>query len=231
MEDDKNIIMNEFNSSIGLEKPSFLEKNKKLFIAGISIALLLIIIIIIIIVVVSSGSGNSDEEIPQRDIESLGQILCTYNIKIINNKIRLLGNEFSKDFDFDISVDGKLIKYIKDYQFGDLGEHKVNYLIYDKNINLDYMFKDVLDLTTVIMTTNNNNEIKITSMISTFENCTELTYFTIKDFNIDEIKSVNKLFFNSNLVNLNMPLEKLKNIEDMSYMFAGTNLDILDLSK
>ena len=211
MEDDENVVMNEFNSSIGLIKPSFFEKNKKLLITGISVALLLIVIIIIIIVAASSGSNENEEKIPSRDIESLGQILCTYNIKTINSKALLLGYEFSKNFDFDISIDGKLVKYNKDYQFSDLGEHKVKFLIYDKNINLDYMFKDVVDLTTVIMTTNNNNEIKINSMISTFENCNELTDFTIKDFNTDEVKSVNKLFFNnSNLINLNMPLERLK---------------------
>jgi hypothetical protein len=43
-------------------------------------------------------------------MKSLDQILYTYNFKTINNKILLLGSEFSKNFDFDISINSKLVK-------------------------------------------------------------------------------------------------------------------------
>jgi surface protein len=92
------------------------------------------------------------------------------------------------------------------------------------------MFKDVSDLISVVMIANSNNDIKIQSMISTFENCANLNDFTIKDFNLDELKSTKKLFYNSPVIQVNMPFSNLKNLEDISYMFASTNLYHLDLT-
>ena len=58
MNEEENVVINDFNSSVGLEKPSFFEKNKIFIIAGISILLVLISIIIIIIIIFSSSKSN-----------------------------------------------------------------------------------------------------------------------------------------------------------------------------
>ena len=106
MNEDENILMNEFNSSLGLQKQSFLEKNKRVIIAGI-LAILFMIIIIIIIVLVSSKSSTSsqeekgnEEEIPKRDTDPFGEIKCIYQIHNLNTV--LLGKEFLKSFDFEM---------------------------------------------------------------------------------------------------------------------------------
>jgi hypothetical protein len=110
MNEDENMLVNEFSSQVGLEKESFFKKNKKLLIAGISGVLLIIIIIIIIIAVSSSKSssdnGNETEgegDTPKRNIDSYGQIKCIYNAQNFNTI--LLGKEFTKNFDFDLSID------------------------------------------------------------------------------------------------------------------------------
>jgi hypothetical protein len=54
------------------------------------------------------------------------------------------------------------------------------------------MFKDVPDLLSVEMKSEQNCE--ITSMISTFENCENLNSFKITGFNGEKIKSMKKLF-------------------------------------
>ena len=133
-------------------------------------------------------------------------------------KTAFLGNDFSKNFDLDISIDGEIVKFSRDYTFNRTGLHNVDFLIYDKSIDLDYMFKDISGLISVDMTINGNNEIKIKSMISTFENCENLDTFTMEGFNINEINSMRKLFYNTQISTINMPFSNLDNIEDMSYM-------------
>ena len=222
MNEEENVVMNDFSSSVGLEKPSFFEKNKKLIIAGISILLALIFIIIIIIIILLSSKNNKKRS------SCLGHIKCTYEVE--NLKTKILGNDFSKEFDLDISIDGEIVKYSRDYTFNNTGLHNVDFLIYDKNINLDYMFKDISELISVEMTINDNKEIKIKSMISTFENCENLDTFTMEGFNINEMKSMSKLFYNTQISTINMPFSNFENIEDISYMFASTNVINLDLS-
>ncbi len=95
-------------------------------------------------------------------------------------------------------MDGEIIIFSKEYKFESQGIHNVQFLLYSNNINMDNMFKDVSLITSVEMTTNKN--IKITSMISTFENCENLNDFSIQGFNTEEIKSLSKLFYNSNIL-------------------------------
>ena len=59
------------------------------------------------------------------------------------------------------------------------------------------MFKVVFFLTSVLMFSNNNAKIK--SMTSTFENTKNLDDFTITGFNTEEAKSMNRMFFKSGL--------------------------------
>ena len=60
---------------------------------------------------------------------------------------------------------------------------------------MDNMFKGVSTLISVEM--DSLNYVEIISMISTFENCTNLNTVKIKGFNTNKIKSMQKLFYNS----------------------------------
>ena len=87
---------------------------------------------------------------------------------------------------------------------------------------MDYMFKDVQSIVSVEM--NSDNNCKIFSMISTFENCKSLVKVNITGFNTQELTSMKKIFYNSLVSNVDLNIE-LNNIEDMSYMFAGTFIE------
>ena len=64
--------------------------------------------------------------------------------------------------------------------------------LYEK-LNMDNMFKNIKDLISIEMKSENNCQ--ITSMISTFENCNQLKEFKIDGFDVEQVKSTNKMFF------------------------------------
>ena len=92
---------------------------------------------------------------------------------------------------------------------------------------MDYMFKDVSCLSSVLMASNSGA--KVISMKSTFENCKSLTNFQNDGFDTNEIIFMYKLFFNSGITNFD-GLET-NNTEDFSYMFADIKLQNINLSK
>ena len=157
-----------------------------------SVGLLFFIIIIILIIIISSHLQKEKNETNEpTDIELLGEIICTYDVQSISQNTILLGNEFKKESDFDIYVDNNKIKYSKDYLFNSTGNHEIQIKLY-KEINMDYMFKDVQDLISIEMKSEKN--CKIISMISTFENCKNLKNFNINGFNGNMLKSLHKMF-------------------------------------
>ena len=172
--DDDPLTEGELSSELtGLNKGEKAKKKKQL-IFGIALASFLIItfIIIIIIIVSSSDSGSNEqkkeedkkeeEEVPTLPV--IGEITCTYYIQSNNKNTLILGNDFNKDSDFSIYIDGKIIKYSKEYQFSSTGNHIIQFKLYNK-INMDNMFKDITDLISVEMKSEENCE--ITSMLST----------------------------------------------------------------
>ena len=91
------------------------------------------------------------------------------------------------------------------------------------------MFKDVPNLNQIEIIT--NRTCKITSIISTFENCESLENIIITGIDLTELKSVKKLFyktnFNDNMIKF---LKNSTNIEDMPYMFAFTSIKEFNIS-
>ena len=161
----------ELNSELtGLNKGEK-EQKKKLFIIGGILTALFIIILVIIIVVIASGSKGSNDD--NQTLPSIGEIICVYYVESSNKNTILLGNDFQKNSDFDIFIDGTKIKYTKEYRFESAGNHNVQIKLYN-NINMDYMFKDVQEIVSVEMISDKN--CTILSMISTFENCNYLTF-------------------------------------------------------
>ena len=94
----------------------------------------------------------------------------------------------------------KLNDVLKEVSFQKYGEHKIRFELNGDEINMDYMFKDVKSLVNVQM--NSNKEVEITSMKSTFENCESLDNLTITGFNTENLISIEKIFYKSNLKNL-----------------------------
>ena len=151
-----------------------------------------------------------------------GEINCVYEVQSPSVYTSLIGNDFTKNTEFDIYIDNKRIKYSRDYKFDSIGNHNVQIRLYNE-IDMDYMFKDVQDLISVEMKSNKN--CKISSMISSFENCTNLHSVKISGFNGENIKSMHKTFYNSGINYISTEFNFTINVEDMSYMFAYSQLN------
>ena len=206
------INTNELNSELtGLNKGEKEKKLKQLIIYTSSGTLILIILIVLIIVLTQSKDSDSDSDSKKNII---GEINCIYDIRSF--KTKLFGDEFEKDSNFDIYIDGRIIKYSKEYTFDSITTHNVQIKLFG-DLNMDYMFKDVADLIEVRMESENN--FKILSMISTFQNCENLNFFNISGFNVEEVKSTKKLFYNTSLSEVYFNDFNSINLVDMSYMF------------
>ena len=170
----------------GLEKNLLDKDNSKLkqkIIIGITVFLLLSIFIVIFLILLTKSSDNEPSE---RISSSIGEIICTYNIESTSSNTIILSNYFTKSTDFDIEIDGKIIKFSKEYKFQNLNKQKVKYILY-KNINMDYMFKDIKTITSVEMIS--NKTAKILSLLGAFENCVNLISFKMEGFDTKEITS------------------------------------------
>ena len=213
---------NELSSElIGLKKDSNSQKKKLISITiGMTICLILIIIIIIVI---SSNRGKKIEE-----KNPVGEINCEYEIQSISKETNLLSNDFDKKFNFDIYINGEKIIYKKQYQFSKTGNNNVKYIIYDKKIIMDKMFRNIPDITSIEMISYKNCE--IISMISTFENCQRLINFNITGFSTSKLTSMKNLFYKTTLSNIDITNFDTSSVTDMSYMFASTEISSIDLT-
>ena len=230
---DEPITQEEISSELtGLNKGQKEQKRKEL-IMGIIFGSIFLVVIIIIIIVSATSSNSDDEEkkttpddggdedIPTPTSPSIGEINCVYEILTTSQNTLLLSNEYSKTSDFDIYIDNKRIRYSKEYKFDTTGNHKIQIKLYN-NINMDYMFKDVNELLSVEMVSDQNCQ--ILSMISTFENCFNLNDFNITGFGADNLKSMKKLFYKSSLTTFSFKSFNTINLEDISYMFSSTSI-------
>ena len=100
-----------------------------------------------------------------------------------------------------------------------LGIHKIQLKLYS-DIDMNYMFKNIKELTSVNMTSEENCQ--ITSMISSFENCENLKFFNLTGFKADELISMKKLFYKSGLEEFYISSFDTIALKDISYMFAYT---------
>ena len=232
------IADNELSSElIGLGKEPISQRKKLIALTiGITVALVLIIIIIIIITSVRDNNTNENEEKgkdtdddkERESTEILAEINCYYDVQSNLRETNILSNNFRKEqFDFDIYINNEKIKYSQTYQFPKIGLNTVKYVIYEK-MNMDNMFRDVVDLYSVNMASEKNCE--ITSMISTFENCQRLISFNFEGFNTTQLTSMQKLFYKTSLSEISLNNFYTKNVKDMSYMLASTEISKIDLS-
>ena len=135
---------------------------KRLLIISIISIFIAIIIIILIVIAINSPDKRNNKKVK-------GEINCKYFININKNSTLILGKEFEKKSDFSMVVDGKkLDKYTKEYSFDKYGEHQIKFQLYE-DLNMDFMFKDIKSLESVEMIS--NYDLKLQSMVSSFENC------------------------------------------------------------
>ena len=167
----------------------------------------------------SDETDKSDE--PEPSIVPIGEIMCLFDIKKENEDTNILGDEFANK-NLDIYIDGEKIAYSKTHKFKSIGSHNVEFIFYN-DLNMDYMFKNVINLNQIEIIT--NKTCKILSMISTFESCTNLKDLKLIGIDLNNLKSFKKLFYNTNVnQNITKFLQNSTNIEDMSYMMAYTSI-------
>ena len=130
--------------------------------------------------------------------------------------------------DFNIFINGELIKFTKEYKFNSSGKFNVKYVLYN-DISMDYMFKGIESLISVEMVSTKNAQIK--SMISTFEKCKRLEKFTISGFNTKNIKSLHKLFYETAIYEVDFKSIDTSNVEDYSYMLSLSNIETFNFSE
>ena len=184
--DDDNFGSEEIKSELtGLNKGEKDQKKKQMII-GIAFSAILLVLLIIIIILTTLN--------PKKKTKFIGDINCVYDIQTLEAMI--LSVDYKKTTEFDIYVNDNLIKYEKRHKFAKTGKYNITIKIFNE-ANLDYMFKGVRDLISVDMESNNKG--KIPSMISTFEDCGNLERFTIKGYDLTQLKSTHKLFYKTNL--------------------------------
>ena len=219
------IIAEEVNSDIGGIKTEALAKLKKQIIIGVSIGLFLIFLIIIIIFLSNRNGDNSTTDEPETPKEKYGEIECTYEVSSTSSPVNILGEEFKNSFTLSIYVGDTQIKYSKNYKFPDLRNNIIRFVIHEKEVSLDNMFKNVLQLQKVRLSSDKN--VKIKSMESLFENCGSLTSIEFDGFDTSELKSMKKTFYNCYSLTNTEFLETIntKQVTDMSYLFANADLE------
>ena len=189
MKEESTLIENEFSNFPNEKLISHQNRIRKIII--ISILLIIFIAIIIPIILVLASNSNTREK------SEIAEINCNYNIQTVNEEIDILGEDFIKTSKFDIFIDDNKIEFTKKYKFEKIKIYNIKYKFYE-NIEMDYMFKNIYSLISVEIISKKTS--KITSMISSFENCVNLESFNITDgFDISQIKSISKLFYNTSL--------------------------------
>ena len=221
---DENLLnINDINSAgSGLKNnnPSKLPWKKFLIICGILLFVIIAIFILIFILTKKNSNNNENKEKKQEEEENnskIGRIKCLYNK--YRGDIQILGEDFIKNSDFDIYINNTKMNYSKVYNLNSYDTNIVEIILYS-NLSMDNMFKDVSELISIEMSSLNYT--KILSMTSTFENCNNLESFSVSGFDVSELKSMKKLFYNTNLKDYNFDNFNTNNLEDISYMFASS---------
>ena len=200
------------------------QKHKRAkFIAMIFFALLFTIIFVIKLNSPISKKLKKKTILVEKEV--IGEINFIFDIKDTTQNVKIFGDEFKKESEFDLYINEEKINYNKEYKFKEIGQNKIRIDLYE-DLNMDYMFKDVTNLTSVeLKADKKNNNCKILSMISTFENCRNLNNFSISKFDLGQVKSMRKLFYNTTLLTFSFSSLNINNLEDISYMFGESRIE------
>ena len=146
MEEDEGSLvgLNDVNSNIAPKESCFSKQKNILILSGIFTLFILIVIIIIVLIAKSEDKKSGEEEpyIPHFEGDILGKIECIHEIEQTSVYTLILGDKFDKNSIFDIQIEGKSIRPIKNYKFESTGEKNITFVLYE-NINMENMFKDL----------------------------------------------------------------------------------------
>ena len=92
---------NDFQVEISDKKKNSKYSNNKYIIFGISAIIFLIILAIIILIITKRGNNEDDQE-----YEKVGEINCTYYINSTSNEIQLIYDDYKKENNFGLYIDG-----------------------------------------------------------------------------------------------------------------------------
>lgn len=225
--------------TIGLPKSSPVPKIKKqyLIIGGVAIVILILTIVIVVLATKGNGSsggsggeggGEGSKQDDHDPSDAIGIINVDYRIGSTTSPTQLISENYNKDSAFSIYINDKFVVYSKKYTFKSRDNQKVKFVVYEE-INMNKMFKDVKEITGIEITSDKNMKIK--SLDNAFENCENLAKFQMTGVDSASIGSIKNAFRNTNIKDISNVISSLGEIKDMSYMFAGTKLNSIDLSK
>ena len=174
-------------------------KWKKLAIISIALCLLLILLIVIIILIYTSSS-NSGEDKNQAEKIQLGEMKCIYDVRTTHVPTPIISSEYKENNRyFDISINNEIVPFSKNYTFNSTGYQIIKFILY-ADFSMEKMFKEIDSLISVEMYTSKN--IKILSIASAFESCSNFNYFNMSGFDTSQIKSLSKVFYNTEIDSL-----------------------------
>jgi len=204
------------------KQPNNLAKIKcGLFTIAIFLILLLVVIIFLSFYQFENDTPKSSQKKEEEDfIKESGEINSIFAIDNLNSP--LLSSEFENinNAIMYIYINEKKINYTKEYEFPATGNYNVKFIL-NSAANLDKMFKNVNSIKSVeSLIKYSNSPLTILSMESSFEGCQNLQKVSIKNsFDTSNLKSMSKLFYNSNVEEIELNGFETKNVKNMSYMF------------
>lgn len=155
---------------------------------------------------------------------SKGQFECTYYCT--GEEIQILNKDYKTD-------NLKIIINDKEYEntnpkYNQKGEFNVTIKVLSDELDMKNMFA-FTNVKTVKMSS--KDKMMITNMESSFENCNYLEKFEIQDFNTSNVTTMSKFFYkDTNLKEVDIQNMDTTNLTDVSYMFAYTNVPIINMS-
>ena len=235
------MIDNEKNESIPIIKdvPEMKEidpgyKPPKTWLKIVLIILFIVVVIgMILAIVLSVMSLQNEKEEEKKEPEPpivekiFGKIICKYLLKE-DTYSNILYEGFIPPKNFDVIIDGKKIEKYQDYKLNQTGEYNITYQIKQNNFSMSKMFTEVNNLISVEMISNGN--CSLISIEQAFQNCKDLTHFSIKGFITSKLTSLKSLFCSTSLTTIDLQDFDTYLVEDMSYMFYGTKMKKLDLN-
>lgn len=181
-----------------------------------SILFLVIFVFIIIKIVTTKDNPSSSQKYLI--------LKCIYDIQSTSEYTQLMSSEYD-NANISIKINGTKNNYNYTLKLESIGITDIEFTIYEEKLKLDNMFKNIYSLISIGISSNDPNY-KITSMVSTFEGCMNLKNVKFSNLNTEELKSIHRLFYNSNsLSSINFNELNTKNVEDMSYLFAYSSLN------
>ena len=173
---EENIEINDDYFEEEIKKPKFLKKKILFFILGI---FFLLIILLFGFLLLNLKSSSEEEQKDNDAVIMISEINCTFFIYNNSFEYKILNNEFLNNTKIKVKIDGISFNSSNLIQFEKNETNEVQIIIEDE-INMDYLFKDILILKEVRM--NSNSSSIISSMESVFEGCENLEIISIKGF-------------------------------------------------